>query len=107
MMRVRILPGVLKSTVMEKKKKTLDEIKKLIKAGAIPKKDLIDGALYIGEHRIANEAKWDAKEKQFRYQRYKFGNWYEDTCNHFEDDDGFALFVPIKLVPSEQCNSTH
>ena len=27
--------------------------------------------------------------------RYKFG-WREDTINHFEDDNGYDLFVPIK-----------
>jgi hypothetical protein len=33
--------------------------------------------------------------------RYKFG-WRKDECNHFEDDDGFALFVPIKLGTQEE-----
>ena len=75
-------------------------VPKLIKAGAIGKKDLVEGQYYIGEHRRANVAKWDGKE--FIYNREKFGNVYEDKCNHFEDDDGFALFVPIGIGTEEQ-----
>lgn len=29
--------------------------------------------------------------------RNKFGSTYEEYINHFEDDNGFDLFVPIKL----------
>jgi hypothetical protein len=68
----------------------------LIKRGGIPKKDLEDGVTYIGNHRRCQEARWDKKIEKFIYQRYKFGQYFEDTCNHFEDDDNFALFVPIR-----------
>lgn len=68
----------------------------LISKGAIPKKDLIDGQWYIGDHRRCKIAKWDANKNVFVYVREKFGQKYLDTCNHFQDDDGFALFVPIK-----------
>jgi len=72
-------------------------VPRLIAAGAIPKKDLVDEQIYIGQHRRCKVARWDAKEEEFRYWRNKFGQKFIDTCNHFEDDDGFALFVPIKL----------
>ena len=75
-------------------------IPKLIEAGAIPKKDLIHGQIYIGEFRNANVARWNQEKNKFEHMRYKFG-WREDECNHFEDDDGFALFVPIKLGTQE------
>lgn len=75
---------------------------KLIAAGAMPKKDLIDGQYYIGRHRRCNVGKWNEKLNKFEYNREKFGNVYLDTCNHFEDDDGFALFVPIKLGTEEE-----
>ena len=75
-------------------------VPKLIEAGAIGKDDLIEGQIYIGEHRRANVAKWNGKE--FIYNREKFGNVYEDKCNHFEDDDGFALFVPIRFGTEEE-----
>ena len=75
-------------------------VPKLIDAGAIPKKDLIDGQIYIGKHRNANIQRWNAKKDKFDHLRYKFG-WREDECNHFEDDDGFALFVPIGLGTQE------
>lgn len=76
-------------------------VPRLIKAGAIPKKDLIDGQIYIGDHRNANIQKWDEKKNKFIHMRYKFG-WVEDECNHFEDDDGYALFVPFKLGTQEE-----
>ena len=75
-------------------------VPKLIEAGAIGKDDLIEGQIYIGEHRRANVAKWNGNE--FIYNREKFGNVYEDKCNHFEDDDGFALFVPIRFGTEEE-----
>ena len=76
-------------------------IPRLIKAGAIQKKDLIDGEVYIGEHRIGNLGKWCADKDKFEYWRYKYGTRFIDDCNHFEDDDGYALFVPIKLGKKE------
>ena len=72
----------------------------MIKAGAIPKKDLIHGQVYIGGHRNTEVARWNQETNKFDHMRYKFG-WMEDDCNHFEDDDGFALFVPIKLGTEE------
>lgn len=77
----------------------------LIKAGAIPKKDLIDGQIYYGDYRNANFAKWIAEKNKFEHWRFKFGNAILDTCNHFEDDDGFALFVPIRLANKEEINA--
>ena len=69
---------------------------KLFKAGAIRKIDLNDGQVYIGNHRRCTVAKWNEASNVFEYWRNKFGQWFIDTCNHFEDDNGFALFVPIK-----------
>jgi hypothetical protein len=75
-------------------------VPKLIEVGAIPKKDLVINQFYIGEHRNAQVAKWNGDK--FVYMRTKFQNVYEDICNHFEDDDGFALFVPIKTGTEEE-----
>lgn len=69
---------------------------KLINAGAIRKMDLFHGQIYIGKHRRCTVARWNEDDQKFEYWRNKFGHWFIDTCNHFEDDDGFALFVPIK-----------
>lgn len=77
-------------------------VPKIIKANGIPRKDLVDGQFYIGDHRNANVAKWDAKKEHFVYMRYKFGSIFEDVCKHFEDDDGFALFVPLRIATEEQ-----
>lgn len=71
-------------------------IPNIIRCGGIPKKDLIKGCTYIGSCRNAEEAIWNGKE--FVYKRYKFGFVYEDTVNHFEDDNGYDLFVPIQEI---------
>lgn len=80
-------------------------VPKMIEAGAIPKTKLIDGQYYIGEHRRGNVAKWNEKENRFTYRRDKFGQVFDDYCNHFEDDDGFALFVPIRIGTEEEYNN--
>lgn len=69
-------------------------VSNLIRCGAIPKKDLEIGSTYIGSCRNSSEATWNGNE--FEYERTKFGMKYTDTINHFEDDDGFDLFIPIK-----------
>lgn len=79
-------------------------VPKLIEAGAIPKKDLINGQVYIGRHRNADVQRWNAEKNKFDHMRYKFG-WMEDECNHFEDDDGYALFVPIRLGTEDDWNN--
>ena len=71
-------------------------VKNYIRCGAIPKKDLIVGKTYIGNCRNATEATWNGEV--FVYKRTKFGIKYNDKINHFEDDDGYDLFVPIKKV---------
>jgi len=72
-------------------------VPRLIAAGAIPKADLLDNQFYFGEYRNANVGKWIAEKNVFEHWRYKFG-FRIDECNHFEDDNGFALFVPIRLA---------
>ena len=68
----------------------------LIKNGAIPKENLEVGATYLGKCRNTDEAVWNGE--QFVYTRTKWGYTYEETINHFQDDDGFDLFVPIKKL---------
>ena len=77
-------------------KETWDNIimPNLLRCGAIPKNKLEVGVTYIGTCRNTEEATWNGK--CFDYKRYKFGDWFDDTINHFEDDDGYDLFVPIK-----------
>lgn len=66
----------------------------IIRCGGIPKSDLEIGVTYIGACRNSSEATWDGEK--FTYTRYKFGTTYEDEINHFQDDDGYDLFVPLK-----------
>lgn len=68
----------------------------LIRCGAIPKEDLEVGTEYEGSCRNSSRATWDGK--RFNYKRYKFGMWEDDSVNHFQDDDGFDLFVPIRKI---------
>lgn len=71
-------------------------VENLIRCGAIPKSELIIGKSYLGNCRNTNLAVWNGKE--FVYERYKFGTKYLDRINHFEDDDGYDLFIPLCLV---------
>ena len=67
----------------------------LIKHGAIPLHKLEVGKTYIGECRNASEAVWQGDK--FEYMRTKFGSTFPETINHFQNDDGYDVFVPIKL----------
>lgn len=68
----------------------------LIRCGAIPKEKLIVGKCYEGTCRNANKAVWNGEK--FTYRRTKFGYTYNEDINHFQDDDGFDLFVPLKEI---------
>ena len=69
-------------------------VKNLIRCGAIPKDKLVIGKTYIGKCRNANEAVWNGRH--FEYKRFKFGYMMDDVINHFQDDNGYDLFVPIQ-----------
>ena len=72
-----------------------------IRCGAIPKSELEIGEQYIGSCRNASIATWLGE--QFEYQRYKFGETFPEKINHFEDDNGYDLFVPIgKVLKAEE-----
>lgn len=68
-------------------------IKRLIECGAIPKKDLEIGAYYLGRNRNTKIAQWDGNEFIFLREMK-----YIEKCFHFEDDNGFALFTPLKKI---------
>lgn len=71
--------------------------KRYVELGAIPKKDLVVGHTYEGDCRNAQTAVWK-ENGRFEYQRTKFGCTYPEEINHFEDDNGYDVFVPIKDV---------
>lgn len=76
-------------------------IQRLKELGAIEKSKLVDGQWYYGNYRSSNYGKWNSDKNEFEVIRYKFGyRW--DSCNHFEDDDGYALFVPLRLATKEE-----
>ena len=66
----------------------------IIRCGGIPKENLVPGETYIGSCRNASEAVWNGE--RFTYLRTKFGSTYPEDINHFQDDDGHDVFVPIK-----------
>jgi hypothetical protein len=74
-------------------------IPNFIRCGAIPKDKLIKGKTYFGSCRNADKAIWLGD--QFEYIRHKWGDSYPEKINHFEDDDHFDLFVPIREINSE------
>lgn len=75
--------------------------KRLIELGAIPKSELKDGQWYYGNFRNSNFGKWDDENSVFHHIRYSFG-YYWDKCKHFEDDDRFALFVPLREATQKE-----
>ena len=74
-------------------------IPNFIRCGAIPKDKLVVGKTYFGSCRNADKAIWLGDK--FEYTRNKFGASYQEKINHFEDDDGFDLFVLIREINSE------
>jgi len=68
----------------------------LIENGAIPKNKLKDKMKYYGTCRNTDYAIWNESTQKFSYKRFKFDIPYIDSINHFEDDNGYDLFVPIK-----------
>jgi hypothetical protein len=72
----------------------------LIRCGAIPKSQLEIGFVYEGSCRNADKAVWNGF--QFEYIRTKFGSKFKEKINHFEDDNGYDLFVPIKKLEKSQ-----
>lgn len=68
----------------------------LIRCGAIPKKDLVVDNEYLGKCRNSKKAVW--KGDHFEYLRSEFGCSYIEKVNHFEDDNGYDLFIPIKKI---------
>lgn len=62
----------------------------------ISKSELVVGAVYQGECRNSDTAMWDGNK--FVYKRHKFGCSYNERINHFEDDDGYDVFVPMKII---------
>lgn len=80
-------------------------VNRLIELGAIPKSDLKDNVWYYGNYRNSEFGKWNSNKEKFDIIRYKFGLRWDD-CNHFEDDDRFALFVPLREATSEEIEKT-
>lgn len=68
----------------------------LIRCGAIPKSMLEVGVTYKGYCRNADKAIWLGDK--FEYDRYKWGDTFKEKINHFEDDNGYDLFVPYAIV---------
>lgn len=62
----------------------------------IPRNELVKGKVYKGVCRNSGRAIWDGEK--FHYKRTKFGYTYDEEINHFEEDDGYDVFVPIKEV---------
>lgn len=81
-------------------------IPKLIELGATPKKNLKHGNFYIGDHPKTNIARWNSITSKFEF-------WDKDQintiseCNHFEDDDGHILYVPLKKGTKKEFDKTN
>jgi hypothetical protein len=74
-------------------------VKRLIQLGATPIDKLEVGEWYYGNYRNAKLGKWNGKT--FDHIRWSHG-YYWDECNHFQDDDRYALFVPLRKATKEE-----
>ena len=81
-------------------------INRLVELGAISKNELEDGVWYYGKYRNSDVGIWDAKKGKFCIWRSKFG-WMKDQCFHFQDDDGYALFVPLRKATEEEIQKSN
>ena len=94
--RTQYLVDVL--TFEERRSMGLDNFRQYVKEHVIPipKSELVVGQEYPGHCRNSSKATWDGSK--FHYQRYKFGTLIDDSINHYEDDNGYDVFVPIKEI---------
>lgn len=75
-------------------------VRRLKELGAMAKGQLVTDQWYIGDHRCVTVARWDGS--RFTYIKQEFNFRFFEECNHFEDDDGYSLFVPLRIAkPSE------
>lgn len=77
-------------------------INRLIELGAVSLEKLEDNTWYYGNYRNSKFGKWDATNKVFHIIRYKWGRSLWDECKHFQHDDGFALFVPLRKATKSE-----
>ena len=62
----------------------------------IPKPELVIGKEYPGHCRNSGRAIWYGRT--FKYKKKKYSKKFLEEINHYEDDDGFVVFVPIKEI---------
>lgn len=72
---------------------------RLIELGAIPLEELEIGEWYYGNNRNATLGKWNGKN--FDHLTLSF-NYYWDNSEHFQNDNGYALFTPIRKATQEE-----
>ena len=85
-------------TFEERRSMGLDNFHKYVEEHIIPipKSELVVGQEYPGHCRNASKATWNGKV--FQYMRRKFGSEFLESIKHYEDDDGYDVFVPIKEI---------
>jgi len=105
-LKEKLGPDYFKNQLMERiegRKALLKREQEIVDA-IIPKDQLEDGVTYLAMEgtghftRHIYEARWDAKNQIFYYERTKFGDKFEDTMDHFADvvHGSIAGFTPIK-----------
>lgn len=71
----------------------------LIEKGLIPKDKLQVSHWYSGCCRNAHQAQWDGKK--FWYKRYKFGDTFNESIDHFDSKTPFDVFIPLAEIECE------
>lgn len=77
----------------------IEEKVKFNEVRVLRKAELKEGETYKGNCRNASEAVWHGDH--FTYIRRKWGSSFEEDINHFEDDNGYDVYVPYVIEKKE------
>ena len=64
--------------------------------GCIPVEELVPGCAYGGCGRNFDVAIWDGRT--FHGARQKFGNYFMDDEFHWDTDDRYGTFQPLRML---------
>lgn len=64
----------------------------------IPKGKLKNGSCYLCEARNFEVGQWDAENDSFMYLRYKFGDYFYDWEQHWDDGPPYGTARPLREI---------
>jgi hypothetical protein len=77
---------------------TMDDLTRAYNYGMIKKTSLVDQQWYYGLSRCSSFAQWSKEDDCFYVTTSSMGIQYGEAAKHPEDDNGFALFIPLTEI---------